>query len=185
MTQFRALNSTTEIRGQMMIDFEEALNSYSFLPIIKKHGFDQIQPDQWYPIQQWLDVLSEINDTGGMLDFVSIGMQQIENHEWPPEVTQMGLVEFLEGAANEIYHTNYRGPEAGRIYVDCLSETQIAVVLRVPEPDDLWYGNLYALARQFLPPKSFPILEYEPGHFRRDYGGDTTRILITTEIPMF
>jgi len=184
MKDFTPLHPDTEINGQMMIDFEEAVNSASFLPIMKKHGLDEIKADEWYPIQKWLDVLKEIDTSASFLDLVSIGMRQIENIDWPPELLSLSLIDFLQGI-NEDYQQYYRGTDVGEIKVERLSDTAIIVTLRVPEPDDLWYGNLYAIARKWLPGATPFILEYDSTITRRDLGGEKTVIKLTTDIPLF
>lgn len=150
MSQYKLFSPDTEIIGQAVIDFEQAVGSKQFIPILKKHGFINVQPDKWYPAQQWVNVLNEINELGNIFDFVSIGMTQIKNLNLPAEFEMLPLVEKIH-MADDIYKMNYRGTDIGSVQAETVSETHVKLIINVFEPEDLWYGCAYGFMRQFTP----------------------------------
>lgn len=173
MSKFTLFHPDTEVLGQMMLDFEQAINSDLFLPIMQAHGLDNLQAEAWYPGQKWLSVLEDLSEQGSMLDLVSIGMRQIAHVEWPPEFDNMCLLEVLQ-ALNPVYQSYYRGTDVGEIQVREISPKHYQITLRVFEPDDLWYGNLYAIVRKFAPSGQRFTLKYDSDTLRHDLGGDHT-----------
>lgn len=174
MAKYNLFHPDTQIRGSVMLDFQQAVGSDKFIPILEKHGLTGLSPDRWYPAQPWVDVLNEISGLGGaMMDFVSMGMRQMELVNWPPEFARMSLLEVLQ-SLNEVYHEYYRGTDVGSIHVEAVGARHLKVIVRSFEPDNLWYGNIYGLARQFAPKGSHYTVEYDPDLPTREEGGDAT-----------
>jgi hypothetical protein len=174
MGKYRLFHPDTQILGSVIVDFQQAIDSDEFLPILRKHGLDIVAPDRWYAAQLWVDVLNEISTTpGAMMNFVSIGMRQMELVNWPPEFARMSLLEVMQ-SLDEVYQQYYRGTDAGSIRAEAVSPRHIKVTVRSFEPDDLWYGNLYQLCRQFAPLGSHFTLDYDPDEPRHEDGGDRT-----------
>lgn len=176
MTKFRLIHPDTEVIGQMVIDFEQAINSDSFLPILKKHGLDNVNADDWYSGQAWLDVLSAVaSSKENFLSLVSIGMKQIDNVEFPPEFDDMSVYEVFQ-ELNPVYQSYYRGTDVGEIKTEKVSEDHLKVVLRVFEPDNIWYGNVYQLVKRFNNTGKGFSVSFDDEITRRDKGGDQTII---------
>ncbi|MGJ3237088.1 MAG: hypothetical protein ACFE0Q_00125 [Anaerolineae bacterium] len=150
MSQYQLFSPDTEVIGQAVIDFEQAVGSEQFMHILKKHGLSNVQPDTWYPAQQWVNVLNDINELGNIFNFVSIGMTQVKNLHLPAEFEQLSLMEKVH-MADDIYNMNYRGSDIGSVHAETVSETHAKLIIRVFEPDDLWYGAAYGFMRQFAP----------------------------------
>jgi|GEM_PF-816482 len=174
MANFRLLHPDTEMKGQMMIDFEQAAGSEEFLPILKRHNLDNLNPDEWYSAQRWLDVLQDIA-SAGFMNLVSIGMQQVENAEWPDEFYEMSIADVLR-ETNGIYQGLYRGTDIGEIAVEVINDTHLKVILRIFEPDDLWYGNIYQIVKKFNSTDLAFSIAYDEDALRRDEGGEKTII---------
>ncbi|MEM7332076.1 MAG: hypothetical protein AAF490_08290 [Chloroflexota bacterium] len=172
MPEFTLLHPDTEIIGQMVIDFEQATSSQSFLPILQKYGLDQVNPEDWYSARQWLNILEEVVEESGFINLVSIGIQQIKNVDWPPEFYEMSVEEVLR-ALDPVYQAHCRGTDTGGIKIKKVSEKEFEIILRVFEPDDLWYGNLHQIVRTFSNGNYF-ILKYDTDTIRRDHGGTET-----------
>mgnify|MGYP000651318132 CR=1 FL=1 len=176
MVKFKLLHPDTEVIGQMVIDFEEAINSNNFLPILKKHGLENVKADEWYSGQAWLDVLNEVATEGrNLLSLVSIGMKQIDNVEWPPEFETMSLQDVFQ-SLNPVYQSYYRGTDTGEINFEKVTDKHFKLILRVFEPDDLWYGNVYQLMKTFNKTGKHFTVSYDDERVRRDNGGENTII---------
>jgi hypothetical protein len=181
--QYQLFHPDTEIRGKAILDFRKAVDSERFLPILEKYGLLSLKPNFWYPAQSWIDALNDMADNpGSPLDFVSMGMQQMELVDWPEESRTMSLTDILF-QMDDIYHEYYRGTDIGSIQVQVISPTHIQVTVRSFEPDDLWYGNLYGLARRFLPKGILFSLAYGSETPRRELGGEHTIFHITWNLP--
>jgi len=178
MPHYQLFHPDTEILGQAILDFETALGSERFRPILEKHGLTRIDAQTWYPAQKWLDALSEIAETStAMLDFVSLGIRQLELAVMPPEFEQMPLLEVLE-SLDAAYRLNYRGTDIGGIRVEVVDGKHVKVIIRSFEPDNLWYGNMHGLMRRFAPPGSRWTVYFDPDVPRREQGGEETVIHI-------
>lgn len=173
MTNASNLSSDTEVLGQMVIDFENAINSNSFKPILEKHNLNHVKADEWYSGQKWLAVLNDIKTDSSFLNLVSIGIEQIKHVEWPPEFSSMSFEDVLV-SLNPIYQSYYRGSDIGEVQFEKVNDYHFRIILRVFEPDDLWYGNIYQIARTFDTPSTAFTLAYDEEITRKDMGGDYT-----------
>ena len=176
MSRYELFHPDTEIIGQAILDFGEAVGSEQFQVFFERNGLVDIQPDRWYPAQKWLDVLNDIADTGSaMFDFVSIGIRQLELAVIPPEFDAMPLIDILKNL-EEAYRLNYRGADIGSITVELVDDKHVKVIIRSFEPDHLWYGNLHGLMRRFAPKGLDYTITYDSDVPRREEGGDVTII---------
>lgn len=176
MTKYQLFSPDTEVIGQALMDFEEAVGSEHFSPFLKKHGFTDLESEKWYPAAPWVAVLNDIaNSNNSMFNFVSIGMKQIENLMMPPEMNELSLIEKLH-LAEEIYKMNYRGTDVGDVRVEVLGESHVKISIRAFEPDDLWYGSAYGFMKRFAPAGTNFKVYYDTDVMRREQGGEITII---------
>jgi len=181
MSQFELFHPDTQILGRAILDFQHAEGAERLYAILQRHGLTDLDPNTWYPAQPWVDALNDIaGSRGAMMDFVSLGMRQMELIEWPVEFDQMDLVDALH-ALDELYRMNYRGTDVGGIYVEVIRDGLVKVHIRAFEPDDLWYGNLYGFVKKFMRHNSNFIVSYDNSQPRRDEGGEETVIRIEWE----
>lgn len=180
MAQWKVFNPDHEVTGQVLLDFANAVGGEEIVTYFERHGLTNIDPKAWYSMQTYLDVLSDIANTrrGGMFDFVSIGMKQAENVIVPPEFESLPLLTILQGS-NNVLKLNNRGTDFGDIKCEVVSDKHVKLILRVPQPDDLWYGIYYGYVRRFRPKGSEFTVAYDPSALRKDTGGDTTILHIT------
>jgi hypothetical protein len=171
-----------EIGGHSARSLLESINRDNYFEILEKHGFTNIDPHAWYPVQDLLDVINDINERGGaMMDFVSIGVAAGANSILPPEIQALSLSEFFM-AYGKVYQRIYRNGDAGEIQVKMVKGNHLAITLRgVPYPDDLMYGVFYGLARRFARDEEQFTLAYDNILSRRDNGGEYTTINLTWE----
>ena len=115
-----------------------------------------------------------------MFNFVAVGMAagELGTKNLPPDMEKMSLEEFLEAYAR-IWVLRHRNADANAIKPEKVSDRHIRVTSRIPYPDDLLYGILYAYPRHFLPEGSGFVVKYDENIPRRDHGGEETVIHIT------
>jgi hypothetical protein len=178
MVKYQAFSEDTEVIGQNVTAFIECSNRDAILPHLEKHGLDKIQPDKWYPLQDFLDVINDMMAAGGTTgDLVSIGMKMAETAVFPPEFDEMPLTEIMRDW-NTAYELNNRGSDIGGFKVEIISDTHVKVTYRIPYPDDYNYGVFFGTAKRFLPEGTDFIVEYDADTPRRDDGGEETVVHI-------
>jgi hypothetical protein len=175
MSKYTAFDPQSQVIGQSTLAFVQCVNSDEIRPFLAKHGFSQIEPDQWYPLQAWLDVLSDISTQGtnAMFDFVSVGMKISELALLPPQMFQMPFEEAFLQFSTSGYYMNHRG-NVGEVSIERVSPGHLRTTLRTPYPDDFLYGIQYGAARRFMPQAQPFTLEYDPNLPSREQGGETT-----------
>jgi hypothetical protein len=182
--KYTAFDPNTEIIGQAMLSFIECSSKETLLPFLDRHGFATIEPDQWYPVQRWLDVLSDIAEQHAgmeaMFDFVSVGMKTAETVVYPPQFLALPFEEAMF-LSNEGYQMNHRNGDAGEYIVEKIADRHLKVTARVPYPSDLTYGLLYGQARRFLPAGTSITVKYDPDAPLPEQGGTNTVLHIEWE----
>jgi hypothetical protein len=174
-----------EFLGRVVLNMRSALGSQlvTFEKVFEKYGLGDVDPAAWYPAQKWFDVINEIAEMGfPMMDFVGIGMKTVENAVIPPEARALPITEFLTGAT-KTYSLHNRGTDIGEQRCEVVSDTHVKMILRMPHPDDFWYGAFYGLMRNLLPVGTRVTVYYDKTQPRRDEGGEETVIHIDWEPP--
>jgi len=175
MSKYTVFDPQSQVIGQSMLAFIQCVNSDEILPFLQRRGFDRIEPDQWYPLQDWLNVFGDISTQGGnaMFDFVSIGMKISELALLPPQIFQMPFEQAFPQFGAAGYQMNHRG-NVGEVSTELVSPGHLRTTLRTPYPDDFLYGIQYGAARRFLPQNQQFTLEYDHSLPTRDQGGEIT-----------
>jgi len=170
------------IPGQLMVDFKNAVNADEIMPYFEKHGLSTIDPAHWYPMQDLLDIYNDMAATkdGTMFDFVDIGMKTAEQAIVPPEFASLPLAVILQGSV-QVFPLNNRGSDIGEVSVEMVNDKHAKITMRVPQPDDLWYGVYYGYTKRFSPPGTRFTVFYDKDIPHRDLGGEKTIIHITWE----
>jgi hypothetical protein len=180
MREFKC-DPNAEIIGQNVLAFVQNLRAEEVQPFLKKHGLENVDPEKWYPLQDWLNVLNDIQREGeAMSDFVGIGMAIAETAPLPPETEGMNLEQFF-GLLNPSYQMQHRSGDVGKIESEKVGDKHIKVTVDVPYPDDLEYGTAYGFAKRFLPKGTRFVVKYDEKQTRKDHGGENTIIHVTWE----
>jgi hypothetical protein len=174
MPRYTPLGPDAEVLGGAISGFVQAVNRDAILPHLKKVGLNNIEPDKWYPKQQYLDLYNSIEEANeaAMFDFVSIGMT-IAQTAWPPEMDELPFEEIVRGWGERFDAVN-RGADRGYIRVEQVEERHWKIIKCLPDPDDLNYGVVYGVCKRFLPPGTRFSVTYDPEVARRDTGGEET-----------
>lgn len=173
MDQFTSFDPQTEVIGQLMIAFQESGDKSLIQKYLEKHGLADIRPDQWYPLQTWLNVLRDMDEAGDMLNLVDIGMHLIQTAVLPPGFLNLPLKDALL-MMNEANRLNNRNGDLGEYKIEEVEDRHIVIRARIPYPDDWLYGMFYGGARRFLPSGALVDLTYDPVIPRRGAGGEVT-----------
>lgn len=147
-------------------------------PFAAKYGLVNIQPDKWYPMQSYLDMLNDMGKSYNLTDrLVSIGLEIFQKIAMPPELENADLPTILNGW-NDLYQMQHRGEDIGYVRVTKMSETHYKTEHKNLYPDDMLYGVAYGMAKRFLPHNTHFKVYYDPNANRVDQGGNQTVIHI-------
>lgn len=146
--KYQAFDPNVEIMGAMMLAFAQCANNDSTLPLLAKHGLTDIQPDRWYPVQAWLDVLSDIVNTGGdVYDLIAIGKRIGEISPLPPTVKT--VVDALPTLGMSFAGVHRNG-NAGTVVVRKITDEHWEIDHHTPWPDELMFGAAFGIVYRFL-----------------------------------
>jgi len=180
MTTYTSPDPSAKVIGQNLLSFIQNVNAGNVLPFLEKHNLSHIEPDKWYPLQPWLNVLEDLsNESNAMFNMVAIGAAISETAVLPPGAENLSIEEILF-AINDVYQMQHKG-DVGSVVTEKVDDHHIVLTLNVPYPDDLEYGTAYGFARRFLPPNTPFTVEYDAKSLRHDEGGDCTILHITWE----
>ena len=175
---YKPFHPDHEFLGRTVLNLQTALGTGRVQDIFVKHGLGEVDPDAWYPAQLWFDAINEIaDDQSSTMDFVGLGMKSVENAVVPAETPAIPVSTFLEGSART-YPLHNRGTDIGSVQGVVVNDHHVKMVLRMPHPDDFWYGVYYSFISQLLSERTSFIVYYDQEIPRRDQGGEVTIIHI-------
>jgi hypothetical protein len=168
----------TELRGNTVQAFLQSVMHPDFANILAKHGFADIDPDIWYPLQDVLNVMRDISQgSNATMSLVSIGIAAAENSAYPPEVEALPADQFF-ALYCDVYPTRHRGGDAGWVEFEKVSHDHLILRFQSPYPDDMLYGLVYGYARRFFGKGTHFSVMYDDEVLRRDQGGEVTVVHI-------
>jgi len=170
-----------ETIGASVLSFIKNVRADEIQPYLKKYNLENPQPDQWYKLQDWLNVLNDMGRDGNLSSkLVAIGMEIYQTIQLPPEVEKLSYEEILMGW-DTAYQAQHRGADVGGVEVEKIAKKHYKATINIPYPSDMVYGVAYGMARRFLPDGSGYVVEYDSEFPRWEDGGDSTVIHITWE----
>lgn len=145
------------LRGEIFQSIIQSMNYYDFQPIVdewlKESGIDEIDPEAWYPRQEWLNLLKKLEQQpGSMQNQVSIGMKVIDNAVFPDDFS-IDTVEEGISMLVAVYENNQKNLPAGDsgYEVKKISDKQYEVWDTNPYLEYVNYGYIYGILKRFLP----------------------------------
>ncbi len=180
MSTYQSFEPTVEVSGRPMLGFIQGIGQQTIQPYLEKHKVTDINPTEWYPLQKWLDVLSDLaKERPGMqtVNFVSIGMKIAEVIQFPPGFEELPFEQKILGIADN-YQRDHRQGDAGEQIGEIVEDHHIKLTVRTPYPDDVWYGVYYGACRRFCPPGVQYTVEYDKHELRLEQGGKATIVHI-------
>jgi hypothetical protein len=181
--QYQVFEPGIEVSGVSAQALTSCIVHKEIEAILIRHNLNAIDVNAWYPLQDVLNVFNEFATMSNKSDyFVGIGMAVAENtvKGLPEQMPSLSLIQFLNGY-EQIYLTRQRCCEEGDkgyLKPEQVDANHIVVRMRVPYPDDLFYGIMYGLARNFRPEGKGFTVKYDPDLPRREQGAAETVIHI-------
>jgi hypothetical protein len=165
----------TEVAGATVSSLVKNLTYAEYAPLVSKYHFDEVDPDEWYPLEDFLAFLTELMASPNqMFNLVAIALSIIEVAHMPPELENATLPQMVEGWDSH-YQANFRNGYVGFKTTTRIGSQHYKIVLDgIVLPDDFEYGVLYGFARRYLPPGTQFTVWYDEKVKRRDHGGDVT-----------
>jgi hypothetical protein len=182
-TRYQVFEPGIEVSGVSAQALTSSIIHKEIEAILIRHNLNNIDVEAWYPLQDVLDVFNELAAMSNKSDyFVGIGMAVAQNtyNGLPDAMRKLSLIQFLNGY-EQIYLTRQRcceNGDKGYLKPEQVDEHHIVVRMRVPYPDDLFYGIMYGLARSFRPAGKGFTVKYDPDLPRREQGATETVIHI-------
>lgn len=180
MVQYNSFDPNAELNGTTALAFIRSIQHDDIAEILEARGLAEVDPQAWYSLQRILDVLSDIasheNSTTNLVS-VGIAAAQLGIDKLPPEMASATLEQVLLSYP-KIYQTRHRGGDAGEIEVEKVNDDRYILKMRLPYPDDVFYGVMYGYVRHFRPANKRFTLRYDPNSTRRDEGGEITIVFV-------
>lgn len=129
--------------------------------LFRQHSLPTLpQPWQTYPLQFWLNLLADVEQSYGPQTVYSIGLHIVHCSKWPAGITT--LDEALH-AMDRACRANVQGSDIGHYSYEPAGPQQARLACLTPTPPDFEYGLLTGVARKFKPPGSLVTrVEKEP-----------------------
>ena len=166
MSEYVAFEPQVQVKGAAILATLLGVGRDLVDPVARKCGLVDIQENEWYLQQAWLDTLKSLdeNRTGGTLNMVSVGLTVPDTANWPTDIDSIEAALFSIDVA---YHMNHRNGEIGQYRAQQINEHLIDVICDNPYPCDFDYGIIYGVARRFRPKDMGFSITHDPGTCRR------------------
>lgn len=166
---FVAGTPEAEVIGQAVLAFSENLESDMIAPLLPRHNLGNIDPEAWYPHQNWMNVLQDIEtEMGGQAQsaFVAFGKQVVASVVMPDDIK---TIPDVLNALHDIHHLNLRNiPKEEGYQIEQKGDQHYYVYHNTPNPDDAIYGFLWAFAQRFKGPVDQFLVRILPENPRPD-----------------
>lgn len=139
------------VLGQTVKAFSSNLLTEQIAHLLPKHGLDNIDPEKWYPHQNWMNLLKELSEAENSdSNLVAFGKEVVRTAAMPPELDSIPKVLH---ALHAIHHINLRNiPEDEGYSLEEVGERHYYVYHNTPNPDTAIYGFLWGLCARFKQP---------------------------------
>ncbi|MEZ3118108.1 hypothetical protein RYH80_19515 [Halobaculum sp. MBLA0147] len=171
--EYQTFDDEATVKGVEITSISQAARSLSTVfgeraeAILAEHDLGDIDPDQWYPLQHYLDAIQYIDRHVGSDAVHFIAKEMPELTDWPDEVrTVVDGMNSISGA----YSNVHRG-DVGYYEVEQLGERSLRLSCRNPYPCVFDRGIIRGVGERFTPPTAYITFEEQSAQCRRD-GGD-------------
>jgi len=162
-----------EVRGSAFLALWRAIGNVQITPCFEKFGISKVDPNGFYPMQCLHELIRQVEaSTGGVIDFVNIGIKQVEAAKLPDGVGQLTVIDRIK-KLNDAFALNVHGESTDRFRVEVVSPNHVQVAISKDIPDDIFYGILYAYMRRVANHVTFTV-QYDEHIKRQDFGGPET-----------
>jgi hypothetical protein len=131
--------------------------------LIERHqlALEDLRPENFIPVQRWLDALKEIQEEIGTNLLHRVGIAILENADLPPGLDSIDVV---LGAFDDIYYANHRG-NVGHYRSTRRPDGVWEVRCETPYPRHFEHGLVVGISRKFAGKKVYHVdyVEAPPG----------------------
>ncbi|MEM9955196.1 MAG: hypothetical protein AAF846_26545 [Chloroflexota bacterium] len=138
-------NEGAEVSGANVSVLLNNMRAESLKPLLVQHGFEDLDTDNWYSQQAFLDVIKEIEQQLSYEELVAIGISGADVLELPAEVTDVYQLLPSIVAGYGLHHRNVPEDEGYRIEE---TGTEVKIVCNIPYPPFVLFGYVYGLVRR-------------------------------------
>ncbi|HKO16106.1 MAG TPA: hypothetical protein VJU87_07700 [Gemmatimonadaceae bacterium] len=133
--------------------------------ILASRGIQDISPEKWYPLRQYCDALTTIEQKMGPNTLFRIGTEIPNFIPLPPG---LDTFEAVLGSFAPAFSMNHRGAGAGGITHSQSGPHEGRIVSGTPYPCDFDRGVIQGFFRKLLGPGY--VFEHEPGSCKKNGG---------------
>ena len=126
------------------------LDAFNLIPsvgrtILEHHALhvDDLRPENFVPVQRWLDVLRDVQNAVGTNLVRQVGSRVIENADFPARFSRASAI--LE-SLDEIYYLNHRG-NVGHYSVKREKDGSLVIRCETPYPRFFEWGLIEGITR--------------------------------------
>lgn len=176
LERLQSYDTSAEAKGETIMSIVSGAGQVSSVfeqkaeDILADNGIEQLSPDAWYPLSDYLNALEQIDEEVGTDTVTSIGEQIPGEAEWPPGIDS--VAEGLESIA-QAYEMNHRG-NVGSYEVTRLDENAAKVTCQNPYSCALDTGIIRGTAERFSSPVAIVEVDETSTQCREDGGHSCT-----------
>lgn len=172
----------TEVSGAVMSALFNHYQRDDVIESLRKHGLDYFEADQWYPVNQFIDLLAEWAESPAFsTNLVSVGMAMTYHIELPDEIEVLSGVEKLL-LLGDMHMSQHRNGDAGCYKVERRNDHTIRYQENTVWPDDMIYGYIYGAAKRYLDHGVHFSVRYVNDAERQELGGNSTSFDLIWEV---
>lgn len=113
---------------------------------LAEYGLEDIEPDEWYPLEIPLAMLYDMRDEYGGVRMRNMGQNVPEHVEFPPELSEVDNA--LRGI-DTAYQQNHRGSEIGSYEFQQEGPNEGIMICENPYPCEFDKGLIRGVAKKF------------------------------------
>lgn len=166
--------NAAKVSGALMSALFNHYRRDEVLESLQAHGLDYFDAEQWYPVDQFIDLLAEWSRQSAFsTNAVSVGMAMTYHIELPDELESLPTEDKLL-RLGDFFMSQHSGDGLGQFSATRIDERTIRYTENTVWPDDILYGYIYGAAQRYLGHGKHFTLSYVDLHQRMDAGSDKT-----------
>jgi hypothetical protein len=169
--EYQSFSPNTAFLGRSAALFGKVLPDNEMIRgLLIKNKIHQVQPDDWYPVQDGLNFLKDISSNIGPNMLFAMGKATGESALLPPEIND---IPSAIQACNYALSLSHKG-EIGNIVLHDFNPEQSTAVIEchTPYPSEFERGFFIQFLRKFRNPGSSISVETDLSRESRTKGGD-------------
>ena len=162
--EYKALSEDAQVIGEGILTFINAFGQRDLaMKILSKHGIDEVQNGKWYPQQNYLNAMKELEQLIGALMLTKIGTKAVVT----VQLEQAGNIFDFFSKVGASYNINHKGDTQSYYKIIEKGDDYFILETNNPYPDSFDRGLYEGFARQFHP--SAKVSTIDKGLEKRQY----------------